>query len=281
MKARILVGVFIVFCLASISTASASEYYVELNSTEEDYVNFGSMSGFMSGTSWSIIEKVKIPQWADNTNGWHMFRGKAWVDNTGDIAIKLTDDTTTQNVKVWLRRGGWESLTMDDGDEGIDIEKDTWYTICIVYDHPADEYRLYVNGIEVDSDTSIAPMDDSGNNLKLFFGGQDVASRYDKGDLYSEADITIAHQAWFQRALSPTEISGYDGCVPNSQDLFFSTEITSDSIIDASGNGHNGENGNTPHYKRYSPEEEIPEFPTMAIPIAIAMLGAMFFLRRQ
>lgn len=111
-------SIFIVFCLAS-ATVSASEYFVELDDADEDYVDFGSMSGFMSGTSWSIIEKVRIPQGAVNPSGWHMFRGKAWEDKTGDIAIKLRDGAQTPNVKAWLYDYGWDSLTMDNGDKGI------------------------------------------------------------------------------------------------------------------------------------------------------------------
>lgn len=220
---------------------------LELEASDEDYVDFGTMSGFMKDTSWSIIEKVKIPEDANRIGGWHMFRGSGWNDKQGDVAFQLRTDTTTGNVYVWLNKGGWKSLTMDNGNNGIYIGKGVWYTICLVYDSSDDEYRLYVNGTLVDSDSTIGAMDDSSNTNDLYFGGQQVDPMYVRGDIYSEVDITFAHHAWLQRELSTSEISTYDGWLdPATDDLYLSTKIETDGISDLSGNGRDGTFGNSP-----------------------------------
>jgi len=246
---------FLLMGFGLIHINAASDYYVQFDDSDEDYVDFGNMSGFMADTSWTIIEKIKVPKGADNPNGWHMFRGKAWRDKTGDIAIRFrngtfekNDGSPAPNIVVWLRKGGWNRLEMYNGDKGIYLQGDKWYTLAVVYNKTSNEYELYLNGLEVDNNTVIGPMDDSGNSNKLFFGGQDVDRSW-HGNLYSETDSAIAHQAWFQRALTSEEIPDYDGYVePNSQDLFFSTEITSTKINDISGNGRDGVNGNSPEY---------------------------------
>jgi hypothetical protein len=70
--------------------------------------------------------------------------------------------------------------------------------------------------------TSVASIDDSANTNKMFFGGQDVNPSKLLGDLYTESDCIIAHQAWVQRALTPEEISGYDGTFnTGNPDLYF------------------------------------------------------------
>ncbi len=220
---------------------------LEFDDSDEDFVDFGSMSGFMKDTSWSIIEKVKIPEDADRIGGWHMFRGSAWNDKEGDVAFQIRTGTTTGNIYVWLNKGGWKSLTMDNGDSGIYVDEGVWYTICVVYDSPDDEYRLYVNGTMVDSDSTIGAMDDSSNTNELYFGGQQVDPMWVVGDLYSEVDITFAHHAWLQRELSISEISSYNGWIEAStDDLYLSTKIEKDGISDLSGNGRDGTFGNSP-----------------------------------
>ena len=222
-------------------------YVCEFSASDEDYVDFGAFQGFTYNTNWTIEEKVKLPSGA-TTMGWHFFRGHAWGDRTGDIAIQLRNDVDNRQVYVWVRSGGWRSVQMDKGDRGLEILDDTWYTICLQYNFTTTTLNLYVNGLLVDQNTGITAMDDRTNTNPLFFGGQEVSGT-SHGDLYSEADIVIANQAWFQRNLSVSDIADYDGTVNLSDpDLFFATNITSSAIYDDSGNGRNGTNGNSPEY---------------------------------
>lgn len=224
------------------------QYVCKTTAADEDYVDFGTMEGFTApgGVTgdWSVIEKVKLPtDYA--TSGWHFFRGRGWEDKAGDLAIQLS----SAQVHAWFYDssppGGWTSVIYD-----TTVQLGRWYTICFQYDSAAKTLELYLDGALVDSSGSIDPEDDSGNTNKLFFGGQDVDPIKVVGDIYSEADIVIAHQAWFQRLLTAPEIAGYDGTLDavGGTGLFFETAIDETGITDASGNGHNGTNGNTPQF---------------------------------
>ncbi|MFO7852642.1 MAG: LamG-like jellyroll fold domain-containing protein [Bacteroidota bacterium] len=215
-----------------------SYYAVYLNEDDEDYIDFGTFEGFTAGTDWSIIEKVKMPAGADNDGGWHFFRGKAWEDLEGDIAIRISET----RISTWCMKNGWVSVRYDGT-----FNPDQWYTICLQYSSTAQELELYVDGSLVGQE-SMAPMDDSNNNNNMFWGGQESDPLNDVGELYSESSIIIAHQAWLQRTLSTSEISGYDGYIAPEAALFFATDIDADSVSDISGNGHSGTEGNTPEY---------------------------------
>lgn len=71
------------------------------------------------------------------------------------------------------------------------------------------------------------------------------------------------------------EEGGYSGDFSKCAQSAISHVSFCDGEENGNGNGDNGngDNGNG--------DEEIPEFPTMAIPIAISLLAAMFFLRRR
>jgi len=217
-------------------------FVVKTTAADEDYVDFGTMENFTASGDWAVIEKVKLPD-DYTTGGWHVFRGKAWEDKEGDIAISLRPD----QVYGWLFRSGygWYNLGFD-----ATFHSERWYTICMQYDSDADTLSFYVDGSLRDSESGVPMLDDSGNTNKLFFGGQDVDAGWGEGDLYTEADIVIAHQAWFQRTLSTTEISKYDGTLDAVADLnlFFETSIDDLGISDVSGGGHNGTNGNSPEF---------------------------------
>jgi hypothetical protein len=223
------------------------DYVCQTTAADEDYVDFGSMEGFTASSDWSVIEKIKLPSDFSTPDRWHVFRGKAWEDKPGDLALRLDED----HVYGWLNVsndiiGDWKSVNYD-----TTISLDVWYTICMQYDASEETLELYVNGDLKDSVTSVVLQDDSSNTNKLFFGGQDVDPiLYSEGDLYHEADIVIAHHAWFQRLLTAGEISNYDGTLSslNTADLFFATNIGDSGITDASGNGHNGIIGNTPEF---------------------------------
>ncbi len=222
-------------------------YYVEFNATDEDYVDFSSMAGFTNGNSWSIIQRIKLPE-NSSVYGWNWFRGAAWDDKEGDIALQLRSDDSQYQIYFWFRHNGWNSLLMNKSQDTVTIANNTWYDIAVQFHLPNTTYQLYLDGILVHSLVHEG-MDDSTNQNPLFYGGQYVDSQYEKGDLYSESDIAIAHQAWYQRILTQDEIKNYNGEVDNTdEDLFFSTNITESQILDASGNGHNGENGNSPEY---------------------------------
>lgn len=220
-------------------------YVVECQAADEDYVDFGTMEGFTNGTDWCIIEKVKRPTGA--VTGWHFFRGYGWADKTGDVAIQISATT----VYAWVMSGGWRTVQYD-----ASFPENTWYTICLQYHTATTTLQLYVDGVLRAENNSVSAMDDSGNTNKLFFGGQDVAPN-GHGDLYSEGDIIIGHQAWLQRTLTLPEIEAYDGSNMIDPFLFFETNIGAAGITDDSGNGHNGTNGNSPEYylSTYQPEE--------------------------
>lgn len=216
---------------------------VYFNEDDEDYISFGTFEGFTMGTDWSIIEKVRIPAGAEDTNGWHFFRGKAWEDKEGDIALRIT--TSGLHGWCWKSGGdikGWTSVSYD-----ATLNTDQWYTICLQYDYTAEQLELYLDGSLV-GQASMPPMDDSNNNNNLFWGGQESDPLNDVGDLYSETSIIIAHQAWLQRTLSSDEINNYDGYTEPGSDLFFATDIDSDSVSDISTYNRDATEGNTPEY---------------------------------
>ena len=216
-----------------------SVYTVYLNALDEDYINFGQFQNFTNNSDWCVIEKVKMPSGTGAVGGWHFFRGKAWEDKEGDIAIQIKSD----QVYAWVQKNGWQSISYSNT-----FQEEQWYTICLQYNSSTQVIELYVDGVLAGQKTNVSPIDDSANTSNLFWGGQDVASSRNKGDLYSEASIIIAHQAWLQRLLTPAEIQNYDGYIAPESALFFSTKINSDSVIDSSGHGQNGVNGNTPEF---------------------------------
>ena len=212
---------------------------VQFLASEEDYVSFGTFENFTNNSDWAVIEKVKMPAGTGADGGWHFFRGYAWADKEGDIAIQITNS----GIHAWCQKSGWKSVQVD-----MAFQEEEWYTICFQYDVANTTLELFVNGTSVGELAGVAPMDDSGNTNQLFWGGQEVSESRGRGDLYSEASIVIAHQAWYQRLLTTGEISQYDGTVEDDPALFFSSEIGQNSVIDASGNGHIGTNGNSPEY---------------------------------
>jgi len=212
---------------------------VELLAADEDYVNFGTFENFTNNSDWAVVEKVKMPEGTGTDGGWHFFRGYAWADKEGDIAIQITNS----GIHAWCRSGGWQSVQVD-----MAFQEEEWYTICFQYDATNTTLELFVNGASVGELAGVNPMDDSANTNQLFWGGQEVADSRNVGDLYSEASIIIAHQAWYQRLLTAGEISQYDGAVEDDPALFFSSEIRQNSVIDISGNGRDGVNGNSPEY---------------------------------
>ncbi len=222
-----------------VTTHVDSSYIVELNKNDEDYINFGTLSGFTNNSSWSIIEQVKMPTGTGPDGGWHFFRGEAWQDKEGDIAIQIK---STQ-IYVWLQKSGWQSITYDHS-----FSEEQWYDICMQYNASTQTLELYVDGSLAGQQTGISPQDDSGNTNNLFWGGQDVDPSRSQGDLYAEASIVIANQVWLQRVLTAEEIEDYDGHIDSDPAIFFSSSINSNSVTDASGNGHDGTNGNTPEY---------------------------------
>ena len=145
----------------------------------------------------------------------------------------------------------WHALSMDKNHvPSLRILDNTWYTVAMRYDAAAEELQLYVNGHFIMQQEFFPPIDDSANDNKLFWGGQDVDPGSGQGDLYSEADAIIAAQAWIQRALTPTEIAAYDGSFDLSDPaLFLATESTETGVIKAGGSGGaDGTNGNSPEF---------------------------------
>ena len=269
---------------SSVSAApSSSQYIVQLTAADEDFVNFSSMAGFTKGTSWTIVQHIKLPE-NTITFGWNWFRGSAWDDKDGDLALQLNTYTESANqITFWIRKdSSWNSLIMTRGENGLTLQNNTWYNVVVVFDLPTTTYQLYVEGDLCDS-LILGELDDEFNNNSLFFGGQYCAPGYLKDDLYSECDTAIAHQAWYQRALTTVEIQNYDGTVDNSdEDLFFATEITDSEVLDASGNGRNGMNGNSPEFLLYSANSsDITGFSALFLICCFGATFSILLLRKR
>lgn len=82
----------------------------------EDYVDFGTMEGFMAP--------------GGVTGGWHIFRGKGWEDKMGDLAISLSPSA----VQAWYYQGAflWDTVTYS-----TTVQLDRWCTICFQHDTAA------------------------------------------------------------------------------------------------------------------------------------------------
>ena len=226
--------------LVNVPTASKTDtiYLTRLVAVDEDYIDFGTFEGFTNSSNWSMIERVMMPEGTGAGGGWHFFRGKAWADKEGDIAISIS----TSGLHAWVQKSGWKSVTYS-----VSLNEMTWYNICLQYDAGTNTLELYLDGMLVNQLTGVLPQDDSGNTNKMFWGGQDV-NPGGHGDIYSEASIVFASQHWLRRKLTPAEISGYDGTFQSEPALFFSAKITPVSVTDATGNGRDGTNGNTPEF---------------------------------
>lgn len=216
-----------------------STYLVQLLKEDEDYIDFGTFGNFTNSSDWAIIERVKMPAGTGTQGGWHFFRGKAWADKEGDIAIQIS----TSQIYVWCYKSGWQSIAYDGT-----FEEGQWYDICFQYNSTNEALELYINGNLEGQKSGVLPQDDSENTNKLFWGGQDVDPIKNQGLLYSETSIIIAHQAWLQRVLSQSEIENYNGSWEQEPALYFASYVDQSSVLDYSGNGHDGTNGNTPEF---------------------------------
>ncbi|MEE4214702.1 MAG: LamG-like jellyroll fold domain-containing protein [Bacteroidales bacterium] len=250
----LLYSLVITMLLASLMSACTKDdennnddsiYAVYMDENDEDYINFGTFEGFTAGTDWSVIEKIKMPAGADNDGGWHFFRGKAWEDKEGDIAISISET----RVHAWCSAPvpgkaftGWVSIIHEDT-----FNADQWYTICFQYNSTGQQLELYIDGTLVGQEDML-PMDDSNNSNNMFWGGQECAPVHNEGEMYTETSIIMFHQAWLQRTLSSSEIAAYDGYIAPESALFFATDIDASSVSDISGNNLNGTNGNSPEF---------------------------------
>lgn len=240
---------FVISAIHSCKKDDPGDYFyaARMDKQDEDYINFGSFEGFTSNPGalfrdWAIIEKVMMPADTDNTGGWHFFRGKAWEDLEGDIAISISPTL----IQTWCFKNGWVSINYENT-----FIPGEWYTLCLQYKESEQLLELYVNGSLV-GEQSMEAMDDSNNTNNLFWGGQEHGEDFpDVGELYSETSIIIAHQAWFQRSLGVEEIAAYDGAIEQKTGAFFSTKIDSKSVSDESGNNRHGIIGNNPRFIRF------------------------------
>ncbi|MEA2070167.1 MAG: hypothetical protein U9O98_02660, partial [Asgard group archaeon] len=121
-------------------TSQESQYYASFSAADEDYVNFSSMEGFTNGTSWSIVQRIKLPE-NPSVFGWSWFRGSAWEDREGDIALRLdTNEEHDYQITFWIQNGGWNSLRMDRSQNGLTLQNNTWYDIIVLFDRPSTTY---------------------------------------------------------------------------------------------------------------------------------------------
>jgi hypothetical protein len=110
---------------------------VKILAADEDYINFGTFENFTNNSDWAIVEKVKMPAGTGTNGGWHFFRGYAWADQEGDIAISLSN----AGVHAWCQKSGWQSIQVNQV-----FEEEKWYNICFQYDATNLLLELFVNG---------------------------------------------------------------------------------------------------------------------------------------
>ena len=173
---------------------------------DEDYFAFPSKEGFMSGGAWAIIETLQVPDYSQG--GWHFFRGKAWEDLDGDVAVSVNIDNDPPQIHAWVRKGSWVSVIWEDPFGSI-VRAGRWLTICMQRAGENDPVELWVDGIKMAETELSGPINDNDNDNLLVFGGQDVEPFWSQGDLYSEADVLMVRQTWLQRTLSGAEMIDY------------------------------------------------------------------------
>lgn len=194
-----------------------------MTAADEDYFAFSSKEGFMSGGAWAIIETVQVPEYSQG--GWHFFRGRAWEDRNGDVAISVNIDTNPHQIHAWVYRGGWTSVVWQDPYGSI-LRARRWLTICMQRAGDNDPVELWVDGIKMNETALSGQIDDTANTNPLFFGGQVVDPNWSEGDLYSEADVVMVRQTWLQRTLSPAEMIDYRlGAQFTDNAVFFDASI--------------------------------------------------------
>ncbi len=225
----------------------------QMMAADEDYFAFPPMAGFTAGGSWAILEAIELP---DNAQpGWHFFRGKAWEDQEGDVALQVNLDAAPPQVQAWVQKSGWVNINWAD-DSGDVLRSGRVITFCLQYDAGTETAQLYVDGV-LRTEASIAGgIDDSANTNPLYFGGQAVDSSYNQGDLYTEADVVMIHQAWLTRILTAEEIAQYSQNESKSfvvdGTTFFATRIGEDADGDMNFydavSGEYATIGNTPEY---------------------------------
>ena len=239
-----------------ISVVQGDTHVALFEADNEEALDFGPMTGFFYDTSWTIIERIKFPADSD-TRGIHAARAQLPDTEDGETFLEGdvwfgVDETDSQLQAVLYTADGTSDPQRLSYAPAGGIETDTWYTICLTFDHSANDLTFYVFHGDQESqagDTLDAPIDDRENNNPLFFGGMDGSNVQGEGVLYREGDIVIGNQAWFRRKLSRSEVQQYEGLV-NTEDssLFFATRIDGDGITDASGNERDAISVNSPDF---------------------------------
>ncbi|MCK5690397.1 hypothetical protein KAI87_14055, partial [Myxococcota bacterium] len=119
----------------SLTILDDDEHWLETQG-DAGWVDFGAFSGFMYDSDWTIVEKTKIPARATATGGYQFMRGKAFVDQTGDVTISITPhlvtDTWVWTVGAWVYGGA--SISMTTSQNGITILYDEWHTVALQYE---------------------------------------------------------------------------------------------------------------------------------------------------
>ncbi len=164
--------------------------------------------------------------------------------------------------------GGGQILgVFGDGSGGFDIVQtagaiplNVWAHVAMVRDNGASLYRLYIDGVEIDT-TAISAASGSLNNSNDFLIG---AVEEPAGTPTRFMDGLIEDVRQYSRALSPEEIltiysggqtAGHDGIVQSLVARYLMNELEigaaasiAGSIIDSGPNGLNGTPTNTPTY---------------------------------
>ncbi len=230
-------------------------YFVKFDASAYSWTRFPQMPGVFAAVSdWTIIEKVMIPEDSSGAYGWHFFRGSAWQDKEGDVALSIKPETSDGaedgDLHAWLRKGGWVNTRNDN----LSIKKGVWYTVAYMFDSTAQKTMLYLDGVKVaETAVSFSAINDAANTNVLTFGGQYcTGSGSCNNDLYTEADIAIMHHAWLGRLMSEEELLNYDGTISylENPEVIFNALITESSMIDtvSEEEGLNSPEGTSPEF---------------------------------
>lgn len=238
----------------TVTILPSSGRVVAFQADDEDYVGFGEMAGFMGAGSWTLIERIRLPE--DYTVGAiHAGRGSGpspdepGTGEVGDFWFEVTDTGGFAATVITAER----SLLMGGSPEG-GIQPDTWYTLAITYDGENGDITFTVDGETRAGDTLSQAIDDANNTHPFYLGGLPAREDANIGALYKEADAVIGNFAVYNRRLSYEELNAYIGLVdPEDEDLFFVTDIGATGIEDGTGNGRDGTLGGSPEFLQEEP----------------------------
>ncbi len=179
------------------------KYYKYNTGSTTDYGDYGKFRSFMNGNSWSIAEKMMIPQVSFTyTSNPHMFRGVDGSPLTGDYTITVDVENNTISASVYDGTA-WINLS----GTNVGIKPKTILSIILNYDSTT--MSLYLNGTLIDS-KNVSPINDSENEAPFY-----VAASFNGSEMTNTVPYGFIHNKFIQRSLTTAEISAYTNATSN------------------------------------------------------------------